>query len=200
MRVQPAVLDFITSAPRRFWHHSWRAPAGGFSWNRGPPSTTEGGYDFISAENMYPYYEAIIHKCHVNLMRLSKCGDLDPVTIWLGHGPVAVPFARTVCRNFPRNGMGLVFISIVVGFFFCPACLEKQYGKATVRLISLVLGSPKDCDHHQQPPQADGLWAVTQPGSGSLEVTQRAKAPDADHIDENFGAVGIQIQSRQRFT
>ena len=96
--------------------------------------------------------------------------------------------------------MGLVFISIVVGFFFCPACLEKQYGKATVRLISLVLGSPKDCDHHQQPPQADGLWAVTQPGSGSLEVTQRAKAPDADHIDENFGAVGIQIQSRQRFT
>lgn len=45
--------------------------------------------NFISAENMWPYYQSIVHK--------------------------------TVCHHFPRNGMGLVFICILIGFFFCPA-------------------------------------------------------------------------------
>ena len=29
--------------------------------------------------------------------------------------------SRTTCRHFPRNGMGLVFICVLIGFFFCPA-------------------------------------------------------------------------------
>ncbi|CAJ1349209.1 unnamed protein product, partial [Effrenium voratum] len=28
---------------------------------------------------------------------------------------------ETTCRHFPRNGMGLVFICVLIGFFFCPA-------------------------------------------------------------------------------
>lgn len=96
-------------------------------------------YNFISAKNIWPYYQAIVHKI--------------------------------ACSHLPRNGMGLFFICILIGFFFCPAIAITISNH--LKYASFAL-------------KVDGVAKEEGQDFGPAQSKHRNRV----------GAVGLQIQSR----
>lgn len=87
-----------------------------------------------TVKRLYEMFEWLVHLGDVScpgLVRLSPVPLLKLLlettadgydfisakNIWPYYSAIA---HKTVCHHFPRNGMGLVFICILIGFIFCP--------------------------------------------------------------------------------